>query len=191
MGNRFDQLISDDEGTSSDLSALASDQSRRANARFDFLRRAVVLTIARPNNDERLWNMLAELQSRTRGGSSPEVRRANQRLAEFIASTDRLLATDEHGLDRFFRRSRTDLLALRDRRYDFLIPFRDIATSRHATAELHSSSCRPVNKPRGSSTTSASQAATSATTSTTAASMFWSVSRGTSRPPAAAYTRVQ
>lgn len=135
LENRFDHLISDDEDLSG-LGDLASNQSRRASARFDFLRRATVLTIARPSNDERLWNMLADLQSRTLAGTAPELRRANQRLADFIASTDRLLATDDDALNQFFDRSRAELLALRDGRYDFLIPFRDIATSRQTPAEL-------------------------------------------------------
>lgn len=135
LDNRFDQLASDDEDLSG-LGYLGSNQSRRASARFDFLRRAIVLTIARPTNDERLWNMLADLQSRTLTGTAPELRRANQRLAELIASTDRLLATDSDALNRFFHRSRAELLALRDGRYDFLIPFREDVTARQAPAEL-------------------------------------------------------
>lgn len=135
LDNRFEDLISDEEDFSA-LGGLASDQTRRANARFEFLRRAVVLTIARPSNDERLWNMLADLQSRTMAGTAPEIRRANQRLTDFITSTERLLTTDEDALHQFFQRSRTELLAIRDGRYDFLLPFRDIATSRQTPTEL-------------------------------------------------------
>jgi hypothetical protein len=135
LDNRFDHLISDDEDLSG-LGDLASNHSRRASARFDFLRRATVLTIARPSNDEQLWTMLADLQARTLAGTAPEPRRANQRLAELIASIGRLLATDDDALNQFFHRSRAELLALRDGRYDFLIPFRAIATSRQTPAEL-------------------------------------------------------
>lgn len=70
LDNRFDHLISDEEDFSG-LGGLASDQSRRVKARFDFLRRAVVLTIAGPTNDVRLWTMLADLQSRTLVGTAP------------------------------------------------------------------------------------------------------------------------
>lgn len=135
LENRFDHLISDDDDLSG-LGDLDSVQARRTSARLEFLRRATVLTIARPNNDERLWNMLVDLQSRTLTGTAPELRRAGHRLAEFMASTDRLLATDDVALTRFFHRSRAELLALRDGRYDFLIPFRDIATSRQTPTEL-------------------------------------------------------
>lgn len=39
-------------------------------------------------------------------------------------------------MDQFFQRSRTELLAIRDGRYDFLILFRDIATSRQTPTEI-------------------------------------------------------
>jgi hypothetical protein len=134
LDNRFEQLTSDDDD---DLGRhLESYQRRRTSARFDFLRRAVVLAIARPSNDEHLWNMLADLQPYTNVETAPDLKRANQRLADFIASTDRLLATDDVALTRFLRRSRAELLALRSGRYDFLISFRDIATARQTPAEL-------------------------------------------------------
>lgn len=135
LENKFDHLISDDEDLSG-LGDLGSVQSRRASARLDFLRRAIVLTVACPSNDERLWDMLTDLHSRPLTGTAPELRRVNQRLADFTASTERLLVSDDDALSQFFRRSRAELLALRDGRYDFLMPFRESEASRQTPAEL-------------------------------------------------------
>lgn len=135
LENKFDHLISDDEDLSG-LGDLSSVQSRRASARLDFLRRAIVLTVTCPSNDERLWDMLTDLHSRPLTGTVPELRRVNQRLADLTASTERLLVSDGDALNQFIRRSRAELLALRDGRYDFLMPFRESEASRQTPAEL-------------------------------------------------------
>lgn len=120
---------------------LESDELRRSRASFDFLRRAVVLTIASPNNDARLWHMLGEIQEHTveHQEMRPQLARANRRLTELSAAIDRLLSTDEANLTQFYDRSHTDLVALQTREYDYLRRFRDsaaVALMRPASADL-------------------------------------------------------
>jgi hypothetical protein len=139
MDNEFRELIDND-----DIGRSAADELRRTRAAFDFLRRAVVLTIACPEYDGRLWDILERLQPppvERLVETSPQLERAIRRLTSFINAVERLLATDEANLADFYQNSRAHLNALQERRYDFLRPFRDATTGlgpspRHATADL-------------------------------------------------------
>ncbi len=121
-----------------------ADELRRARAAFEFLRRAVVLTIANPSSDQDLWNVVGWIQSASRKDrveTSTQLERADRRLAGFSASVERLLRTDDANLDRFFHHSRAHLVSLQLKRYDFLRPFRDSAAgfrplSRQVSADL-------------------------------------------------------
>lgn len=139
MDHEFRELIDND-----DIGRSAADELRRTRAAFDFLRRAVVLTIACPEHDRRLWDVLERLQPppvERLVETSPQLERAIRRLTSFISAIERLLATDEADLADFYRFSRAHLDALQERRYDFLRPFRDATTGvgpspREATADL-------------------------------------------------------
>lgn len=109
-----------------------ADEVRRARAAFDFLRCALVLTIASADHGNRLWNILGSIprpkDSELTTGS-PQLQRARRRLAELIANVERLLRTDKADLEKFFLHSRAHLVALQLKRYDFLRPFRDSAAA--------------------------------------------------------------
>lgn len=115
---------------SDDIGRSAADELRRARDKLGFLRRAVMLTIANPDNNDRLWDMLDRIQPPTPDQlveTTPELEATTHRLSELIAAVDRLFTTDEATLDRFFRKSRSELVALQAGRYDFLRAFRDTA----------------------------------------------------------------
>lgn len=139
VDSEFRELVDDD-----DIGRSAADELRRARAAFDFLRRAVVLTIACPEYDGRLWDMLELLQPppvESLVETTPQLERAIRRLTTFIGAVQRLLATDQANLAEFYRNSHEQLLALQDRRYAFLRPFRDATSApglspRQATADL-------------------------------------------------------
>lgn len=139
IDNEFRELIDND-----DIGRSAADELRRTRAAFDFLRRAVVLTIACPEHDRRLWDILERLQPppvERLVETSPQLERAIRRLTNFISAIERLLATDEADLAEFYRISRTHLNAVQERRYDFLRPFRAATTgigpsAREATTDV-------------------------------------------------------
>jgi hypothetical protein len=122
----------------------AADELRRARASFDSLRRGVVLTIASPSSDQRLWDMLSRIPLPATDRlveTSPQLERSIRRLTGFIATVERLLSTDDANLAEFFRLSRGHLIALQLKRYNFLRPFRDSAAvswmaSRRTTTDL-------------------------------------------------------
>jgi hypothetical protein len=137
LDKEFRKLTADNVGRS------PADELRRARASFDFLRRALVLTIASPDNDSRLWNMLGWIHSSPtdRLETSPQLERATRRLTELITTVETLLSADEANLAKFFHHSRAHLVALQLKRYDFLRRFRDSAaavdtTSYQLTADL-------------------------------------------------------
>ncbi len=109
---------------------------RRTRAAIDFLRRAVVLSIASAGNGERLWNMLGQIQPSTseRAETSLRLEGATQRLTDVIGTVERLLSADDANLAQFFLHSRAYLAALQLKRYDFLLPFRDSAVGLRALA---------------------------------------------------------
>lgn len=109
-----------------------ADEVRRARAAFDFLRSALILTIASADHGHRLWNILGSIPRPKDGDlttGSPQLQRARRRLAELIANVERLLSTDKADLAKFFLNSRAQLVALQLKRYDFLRPFRDSAAA--------------------------------------------------------------
>jgi hypothetical protein len=122
----------------------ASDELLRARDSFEFLRRAVVLTIAASDNGQRLWNMIGPIKppkSDDHAKISPQLERARRRLTDFIATVERLLSTDEANLAQFFGHSRAHLIKLQLKKYDFLRQFRDSAAglftvSGHLTTNL-------------------------------------------------------
>ena len=138
LDKEFRQHISGDVG-----GRTAADELRHTRDSFDFLRRAVILTVA-ISDGQRLWGMLDRLKPPTKdrpAGISPQLERATRRLADLIAAVERLLSTDESDLTQFFRHSRAHLITLQLEKYDFLRPFRDSAAglgtvSRHNTTNL-------------------------------------------------------
>lgn len=115
----------------------AADELQRTRESYDFLRCAVVLTIASPGNGQRLWDMLGQLHPPTSGDLadiSPQLERARRRLADFNGTVHRLLATDDPNLTRFLRQSRVHLVSLQLKHYDFLRPFRRSAAGMKAIA---------------------------------------------------------
>lgn len=123
MDDAFREFI----GTN-DTGRSAAAELRRTRAAFDFLRRAIVLTVA-TGDDQHLWDVLGSVQPLTERAlvvSSPQLERAIRRLSSFITSVERLLSTDEANFATFTRRSRAHLVSLQLRRYDFLRRFRAI-----------------------------------------------------------------
>ena len=128
---------------SDDIGSSAADELRRVRAKDHFLRRAVVLTIASPD-DERLWEMLGRIRSLTPTQlveTTPQLIAEIDRLNDRIAAVEALLSADDAALGRFFRQSHSELLALQRGRYDFLRKFHDIGSasskvSRQTTSSL-------------------------------------------------------
>ncbi len=112
------------------------DKLRHTRAAIDFLRRAMVLTIAGAGNGQRLWDMLGQLQPAANKDIKTSLRLegAIRRLTDLIGTVERLLSTDDANLAQFFLDSRASLAALQLKRYDFLRPFRDSAVGLRALA---------------------------------------------------------
>ena len=109
-----------------------ADELRRARAAFDFLRCALILAIAGPDDGRRLWTILEAIKPPKDWDlttATPQLQRARRRLAEFIANVEQLLSADKGDLARFLLRSRAHLVALQLKRYDFLRRFRDSAAA--------------------------------------------------------------
>lgn len=120
-----DHLDADAAGTS------AADELRRTRASFNFLRRAVLLTVASSGSDQQLWEILDRIRPPSIDRlpeTSPQLERAIRRLIGFIAAVAELLSTDDANLAGFFRDSRRQLIALQLKRYDFLRRYRDGVT---------------------------------------------------------------
>lgn len=110
-----------------DFGQSAADERRRARARDSFLRTAVVLAIADPGVDQRLWDMLDQCRPPvTLVETNGELEAAMARLTDNVAAVESLLAVDEVALDQFFAAARSELDAMRAGRYDFLRQFRDL-----------------------------------------------------------------
>lgn len=131
MEREFRRVVGITQGTRS-LDA----ELRRTRAAIDFLRRAVILTIASAGNGQRLWDMLGQLQPSAREHIETSLRLegATQRLTDQIGTVERLLSTDGANLAKFIFNSRASLAALQLKRYDFLRPFRDSAAGLRALA---------------------------------------------------------
>jgi hypothetical protein len=115
-----------------DVGRSAADEQRRVRDRDQFLRRAVVLTIANPEGDQRLWDMIDQIRPPALDQLveiNPPLESAIARLSDRIAAVETLLAADQDVLDQFFRQSHTELVDLQAGRYDFLSQFHDIAPS--------------------------------------------------------------
>jgi hypothetical protein len=115
-----------------DFGSSAADELRRVRARDKYLREALMLTVADPGGDQRLWNRLRRLQP-----PAPEklvdtdhkLDAAIARLADLYADTEKLLTAAEMPLDGYFAASQHHLHALHAGRYEFLRQFRDIEPS--------------------------------------------------------------
>lgn len=115
-----------------DIGRSAADELRHVRAGYQFLRLAVVLAIASPDCDQRLWDMLDRIRPPAPNQlveTSTSLDSAIARLNELIAAVETLLTADEAPLSQFFRQAHTELVALHAGRYDFLRQFRDIASS--------------------------------------------------------------
>jgi hypothetical protein len=123
MVDRFRELV-----RAGGTGRSAADELSRTRASFEFLRRALVLTIA-SGEDNKLWDVLGSIQPSVEQRlteSNSQLDRAVRRLAAFIATVERLLITEEADLAVFIRQSRAHLISLQLRRYDFLRRFRDV-----------------------------------------------------------------
>jgi Translation initiation factor IF-2, N-terminal region len=115
-----------------DIGRSAADELRRVRARSDFLQLAVVLAIASPDCDQRLWDMLDRIRPPAPDQlveTSTSLESAIARLNELIAHVETLLTADEATLGQFFRQAHTELVALHTGRYDFLQQFHYIASA--------------------------------------------------------------
>ena len=87
--NEFRDLTDSD-----DIGRSAAEELRRVRAKTHFLRRAVVLTIASPDYDERLWEMLGRIRPPTPTQlveTTPPLIAAIDRLNHHIAAVEALL----------------------------------------------------------------------------------------------------
>lgn len=115
-----------------DIGRSAADELRHVRAGYQFLRLAVVLAVASPDCDQRLWDMLDQIRPPAPDQlveTSTALESAIARLNELIADVETLLTADEAPLGQFFRQAHTELVALHAGRYDFLRQFRDIAAA--------------------------------------------------------------
>lgn len=115
-----------------DFGSSAADELRRVRARDKYLREALMLTVADPGGDQRLWNRLPRLRppaSEKLVDTNHQLDAAIARLADLYADTEKLLAAAEVHLDGYFAASQHHLHALEAGRYDFLRQFRDIEPS--------------------------------------------------------------
>jgi hypothetical protein len=115
-----------------DIGRSAEDELRRVRAREQFLRRALVLTIANPDADQRLWDMLSQLRPPAPDQlveTSAQLDSATALLTDLISAVEALLTTNEVALGQFFRTSHLELAALHAGRYDYLRQFRNIEPS--------------------------------------------------------------
>lgn len=126
MENEFRDLVD-----SEDIGRSAADELRRVRASDRFLRRAVVLAIASPDCDERLWQMLGGVRPPARSQlveTTPQLMTAIDRLDDQIAAVEALLSVNDAALGRFIQRSRSELVALQAGRFDFLVKFQDVGS---------------------------------------------------------------
>ena len=115
-----------------DIGRSAQDELRRVRAQEQFLRRALVLTIANPDADQRLWDMLSQLRPPAPNQlveTSAQLESAIALLTDLTTAVETLLTTNEVSLGRFFRTSNSELAALHAGRYDYLRQFRNIEPS--------------------------------------------------------------
>jgi hypothetical protein len=127
MEAQFRDLVDAD-----DIGRSAEDELRRVRAREQFLRRALVLTIANPDADQRLWDMLSQLRPPAPDQlveTSAQLESAIALLTDLISAVEALLTTKEVALGQFFRTSHLELVALHAGRYDYLRQFRSIEPS--------------------------------------------------------------
>lgn len=127
MEAQFRDLVDAD-----DIGRSAEDELRRVRARDQFLRRALVLMIANPAVDQRLWDMLSQLQPPAPDQlveTSAQLEAAMALLTDLAAAVETLLTANEIALGRFFRTSNSELADLHAGKYDYLRQFRNIEPS--------------------------------------------------------------
>lgn len=115
-----------------DIGRSAADELRHVRARYQFLRLAVVLAIASPDCDQRLWDMLDRIRPPAPDQlveTSTSLESAIARLNELIVDVETLLTVGAVPLRRFFRHAHKELVALYAGRYDFLQQFHDIVST--------------------------------------------------------------
>ncbi|WP_413784726.1 hypothetical protein [Mycolicibacterium llatzerense] len=115
-----------------DFGSSAADELRRVRARDKYLRDALMLTIADPDADHRLWNRLHRLRPSAPDrlvDTNHQLKSTTTRLADLHADTEMLLTAAEIPLHRYFAASQQHLHALQAGRYDFLRKFADIEPS--------------------------------------------------------------
>jgi hypothetical protein len=134
-----------------DIGRSIADELRRVREAYGFLRLAVVLVIASPDCDQRLWSMLDRIRPPAPEQlveTSTSLEFAIARLNELVANVETLLTAPEAPLGQFFRQALTELVALQSGRYDFLQQFRDIVST-VKTARRVSDGMAFVVLPRG------------------------------------------
>lgn len=123
----FSDLIDGD-----DIGRSAADELRHVRAGHNFLRLALVLAIASPGCNNRLWGMLPRIRPPAPDNlveTSPLLESSIARHNEFIADVETLFTTDEAPLGEFFLRAHTELNDLHAGRFDVLGQFRDIVST--------------------------------------------------------------
>lgn len=109
-----------------DIGRSAADELRHVRAGHHFLRLAVVLVVANPACDQRLWDMLDGIRPPKPDQlveTNTPLESAITRFNELIEAVETLLATDQASLGQFFHRAHTELVALHAGRYDVLREF--------------------------------------------------------------------
>jgi hypothetical protein len=115
-----------------DIGRSAHDELRRVRTQEHFLRRALILTIANPDADQRLWDMLSQLKPPAPNQlveTSAQLESAIAVFTDLATAVETLLTTNEVSLGRFFRTSKPELADLHAGKYDYLRQFRDIEPS--------------------------------------------------------------
>jgi len=112
-----------------DIGRSVADELRRLRAGLHFLRVAVVLVVADPGCDERLWEMLDRIRPPTPDQlveTNTSLESAIARFNDLIEEVEALLSSDEESLAAFFGQALTELGELHAGRYDFLHEFDDL-----------------------------------------------------------------
>ncbi|WP_243753438.1 translation initiation factor IF-2 N-terminal domain-containing protein, partial [Mycolicibacterium sp. CBMA 213] len=132
LDSEFSELLDAD-----DFGSAAADELRRVRAREQFLRHALVFTIANPACGQRLWDVLDRIRPPAVDRlieTNPQLKSAIERLNELITAAETLLTADTAALDQFLSQSLTELVDVQAGRYDFLTQFEGIESSTAATS---------------------------------------------------------
>jgi Translation initiation factor IF-2, N-terminal region len=132
LAQRLMEALFRDLTDADDIGRSAEDELRRVRAQEQFVRRALVLMIANPAADQRLWDVLSQIRPPAPDQlveTSAQLESAIALLTDLTAAVETLLTANEIALERFFLTSHSELAALHAGRYDYLRQFRSIEPS--------------------------------------------------------------